>query len=496
MTATGTATSGSPERSPSPRLLGPGYRRLTAGIVVSVLVIAFEAMAVATAMPVAVRALHGLSLYAWGFSAYLTTSLFAMVVSGEWSDRRGPREPFLGGAATFAAGLLVAGTATSMPVFVAGRAVQGLGGGMVLVALYVVIARRYPESLRPRVFSAISAAWVLPSIVGPALAGWAAEQLSWRAVFLGVPPFVALAMVFVVPSLRGLGTPLPAQPEVPATGARTGRKRLALATAAGAGLLQLAGQRLDLLGLALGALGAALLVGSLPRLLPPGTLRARRGLPTTVLERGVIGGAFFGAESFVPLMLVEQRHLSPTLAGLALTGGALGWALGSWFQGRPGLRVPRHRLVSGGALLVAVGICGVALTLDARVPAALAAPLWSVGAVGMGLLTASLSVLVLEQSAPADQGANSAALQLSDGLGSALLIGLAGSVFAALHGHDVAGHGDGTVFLAIYAVMAAVALLGAALGRRVAVPVQPGARAASELRGPDVPAPAGTITGP
>lgn len=458
------------------------------------LVIAFEAMAVATAMPVAVRALHGLSLYAWGFSAYLTTSLFAMVVAGEWSDRRGPREPFLGGAATFAVGLLVAGTATSMPVFVAGRAVQGLGGGMVLVALYVVIARRYPESLRPRVFSAISAAWVLPSIVGPALAGWAAEQVSWRAVFLGVPPFVALAMVFVVPSLRGLDTPVgtpvdtpmdtpmdiePAQPDVPATAARTGRKRLALATAAGAGLLQLAGQRLDLLGLALGVLGAGLLVGSLPRLLPPGTLRARRGLPTTVLERGVIGGAFFGAESFVPLMLVEQRHLSPTQAGLALTGGALGWALGSWFQGRPGLRVPRHRLVSGGALLVAAGICGVALTLDARVPAALAAVCWAVGAVGMGLLTASLSVLVLEQSAPADQGANSAALQLSDGLGSVLLIGLAGSVFAALHGRDVAGHGDSAVFLAIYAVMAAVALLGAALGRRVAAPAAGDAGAAA-----------------
>lgn len=458
------------------------------------LVIAFEAMAVATAMPVAVRALHGLALYAWGFSAYLTTSLFAMVVAGEWSDRRGPREPFVGGAATFAVGLLVAGTATSMPVFVAGRAVQGLGGGMVLVALYVVIARRYPESLRPRVFSAISAAWVLPSIVGPALAGWAAEHVSWRAVFLGVPPFLALAMVFVVPSLQGLGTPLevePAGPEVPAAAARSGRKRLALATAAGAGLLQLAGQRLDLVGLALGLLGVGLVAASLPRLLPPGTLRARRGLPATVLERGVIGGAFFGAESFVPLMLVEQRHLSPTLAGLTLTGGALGWALGSWFQGRPGLRVPRHRLVSCGALLVAVGVAGVALTLDARVPAALAALSWSVGAVGMGLLTASLSVLVLEQSAPADQGANSAALQLSDGLGSVLLIGLAGSVFAALHGRDLGGRGDGAVFLAIYAVMAAVALLGAALGRRVAAP---GAGTGTTSMTADLPAAAGTIT--
>jgi len=65
------------------------------------------------------------------------------------------------------------------------------GAGLVIVALYVVVARVYPDRLRPRVFSAISAAWVLPAVVGPVLAGWVAQQLSWRWVFLGAVPLVA-----------------------------------------------------------------------------------------------------------------------------------------------------------------------------------------------------------------------------------------------------------------------------------------------------------------
>jgi MFS family permease len=155
-------------------------RRLTAGIVALVLLIAFEAMAAATAMPVAVRSLHGLAAYSWAFNGYLVASLLAMVVSGEVCDQNGPRRPVLVGVALFVGGLLVAGLATSMPVFVAGRAVQGLGGGAVIVAVYVVVGRSYGPDLRPRVFAAMSAAWVLPSIVGPLIAGAVADHLTWR----------------------------------------------------------------------------------------------------------------------------------------------------------------------------------------------------------------------------------------------------------------------------------------------------------------------------
>lgn len=110
-------------------VLGRGYRALSIGIVSVVLLIAFEATAVGTAMPVAARELDGVSLYAFAFSAYFTTSLFGMVLSGQWADRRGPLAPLGAGIAAFAAGLLLAGTAGSMWMFIAGRAVQGLGAG-------------------------------------------------------------------------------------------------------------------------------------------------------------------------------------------------------------------------------------------------------------------------------------------------------------------------------------------------------------------------------
>src|SRR5688572_25192112 len=147
--------SGSPVAVES-RVLGAAYRRLSLGILSVVALIAFEAMAVATAMPVAVRDLAGLPWYAWGFSGFFAASLYGMVVAGEVCDTRGPRPALLAGAAAFAGGLLLAGVAGNIGTFVAARAVQGLGAGSVIVALYVVVARCYPEDLRPRVFALMS----------------------------------------------------------------------------------------------------------------------------------------------------------------------------------------------------------------------------------------------------------------------------------------------------------------------------------------------------
>jgi MFS family permease len=441
------------------RLLSAGYRRMTIGIIAVVFLIAFEAMAVATAMPVAARDLNGLPLYAWAFSAFLTSSLFTMVLSGEWSDRVGPAAPLTVGVAAFTLGLLVSGGAVSMPVLIIGRAVQGLGIGLVIVAIYVVVARFYPEQMRPRVFSAMSSAWVVPSLVGPAIAGFLADSLSWRLVFLLVPPLVLPALWLVVPGLRRL----PAGGEA-ASAPRPGRKRFALAAAVGAALLQYAGTHLVWVSLLVAAAGVALLAPSVPRLLPAGALRFRRGLPTTVIMRGILAAAFFGAETFIPLMLIEQRGLSTTLAGLTLTGGALGWAFGSWYQGRPATRLPRPRLVQLGMAIVTASIAAVTVVLLPAVPVIVAALAWSVAGIGMGMGMASVSVLLLDQSPVAEQGANSASLQLCDALGSILAIGAAGAIFAA---GSRGGSASAGTFAIIWVVMVAIGVLGVIAAPRV-----------------------------
>ncbi|WP_431044165.1 MFS transporter [Streptomyces sp. P1-3] len=449
-------------------VLGRRFRALTLGIISVVSLIAFEASAVNTAMPVAAHALDGVDLYAYAFSAYFTASLFAMALSGEWCDRKGPLAPLFTGIAGFGAGLVVSGSAQQMWMFVAGRAVQGVGGGLVIVALYVVVGRAYPERLRPAVLAAFSAAWVLPVIVGPLIAGTVTERIGWRWVFLSIPVLVLPPLLVMLPALRGL----PPGERTPAVNRR--RILLALAVAAGAGLLQYAGQDLAWVSLIPAALGLALLVPCVLRLLPRGTFRAARGLPSVILLRGIAAGAFLGAESFAPLMLVTERGLSATLAGLSLTGGGLTWALGSYTQSRPRMEPYRERLMGLGLLLIAAAVALAPLALLDGVPVWTVAAAWVLGGYGMGLAIASASVLLLKLSAPEDAGSNSASLQVSDALGNIILVGLSGVLFVAFGGGQApsggeaaSGGGHPAAFAAVYATMAVAALVGAYVTTRL-----------------------------
>ncbi|MEV0784733.1 MFS transporter [Streptomyces sp. NPDC050423] len=460
-------------------VLGRTYRALSIGIVSVVFLIAFEATAVGTAMPVAARELHGIPLYAFAFSAYFTTSLFAMVLSGQWADRRGPLGPLAAGITAFGVGLLLSGTAGTMWMFIAGRAVQGLGGGLVIVALYVVVSRAYPERLRPAIMAGFAASWVIPSVVGPLASGSVTEHLGWRWVFVGIPVLVVFPLALALPAIRRMasGSADPAAPVEPFD-----RRRivLALAISLGAGLLQYAGQERNWFSLLPAAAGIALLVPAVRGLLPPGTGRAARGLPSVVLLRGVAAGSFIAAESFVPLMLVTQRGLSPTMAGLSLAAGGATWALGSFLQSRPRLEPHRERLMVGGMVLVALAIAAAPTVLIDGVPVWTVAAAWAVGCLGMGAVIASTSVLLLKLSAPQEAGANSAALQISDGLSNALLLAAGGAAFGALGGgavgavHEAVEAGaSGShpgAFAVVFLPMAGVALVGAWVATRVREP--------------------------
>ena len=433
----------------SDSIFGRPYRTLTLGIIAIITVAAFEGMAVITAMPVVVADLNGLVWYAWTFTAFVAPSLYAMVVAGEMADLHGPPRPLLLGLGGFALGTLIAGLAVNMPVLLLGRGVQGLGFGAVIVAIYVVIGKAYPEDMRPRMFTALSGAWVVPGIVGPVVAGTIADTIGWRWVFLGVLLLMLPIAAVLVPRLLALHLP-----GDPAALPREGRKRRALMAAVGVAMLQLAGQLLSLVGLLLVLPALALLAFSVPQLLPPGALRLRRGLPMVVMMRGFLAGAFFSTEAFVPLMLVNERGLATATAGVALTGGTMGWFVGSWYQGRPTTKVPRWLLVQAGSALVTLGIVLTMLALIPAVPPLIVLVTWAIGALGMGVIFGSLGVLLLQLSAPQEQGVNSASLQIADSLGVVLCAGLGGVIFAA--GHTSAGN-DAAVFALIFAVMAVIA---------------------------------------
>jgi MFS family permease len=410
---------------------GVSQRSLTIGLCATIVAIAFETISVATAMPAAARELNGLNYYAWAFSLFLIGMLFATVVTGRVSDRIGPAKPLLAGLAIFLAGLLVSGTAQHMTQLLAGRLVQGLGSGAMNVAIFVCVAQAYSIKQRPKMFTYISTAWVLPSFVGPPASAWLTEHLSWHWVFFAVIPLVLFGGAMALPSLMRMSRLRQldrgaVQKPAPLWAAAL----LCLATAA----LQLAGQRLDRIGLGLLTGGLAMLLVALPQLMPPGFLRFRRGLSQVIQTRGLLPGAFFGGEAFVPLMLVEQRSVPLFQAGAVLTVGAIGWTAGSWLQARAWLRVRRDRLITVGCCSVAIGLALVGLiALLPTVSYLFVAVSWVFAGLGMGLATSSSSLAVMSLSGAAEQGRNASSLNLYDALGSAIFVGLAGTIFAALH---------------------------------------------------------------
>lgn len=441
-------------------LFDPRYRALTIGLVTLIALDAFEALAVATAMPTVAEALDGLSLYALAFGGTLAASVVGMVAAARWADLRGPRKPLQHGIFWFAVGLLIAGLAPNMWVLLLGRVVQGLGMGLNSVAAYVAVGRVYPAAMRPRIFAAFAAAWVLPAVVGPTISGLIVEHFGWRWVFLAVPLLAGLATMMVLPALRGFGPP----PNAGADAAPAGdRHRVAWATGAAASVLLLhyAGQQPRAAAVPMLVLAVAGVVACGWQLLPPGTLRAGRGLPTVIALRGIAAAAFFGTEVFLPLLLSREHGLSPAWAGAVLTVGALGWSTGSWWRGR--MLAPRaEHVLRGGAAMIAFGIALAASGAWPAVPVAVPVLGWILAGLGMGVVFPSLSVLTLELSPVERQGYNSSALQLSDALFTSAVLALGGSLFAALHEQaPVAAYASG------FAITVALALLAAALAGRV-----------------------------
>lgn len=437
-------------------LFGGGRAAACLGAVTLVSLLAFEAMAVAAAMPAIAAALDGDGLYALAFGGLLATSVLGMVLAGHLCDRHGARRATVAGLWVFTAGLLLAGLADRMAGVVAGRIVQGLGGGMLGVALYVGMGQRVPKALHPRLFAAFAAAWVLPALLGPPVAAAMVQLFGWRAVFLGVALVVPLAAALLVPALG------PGRPAGTGDGGSAPR-RLAWAGAAAAGalLLHAAGGGVPpaWAAPALGG-GATLALLAARRLLPAGSLAAAPGLPAVIALRGLLAAAFATAEVFVPLYLQREAGWSLAQAGLALTAGALLWSAGSQLQAR--LTAPRwrQRALAVGFGVVALGIAIVALPALAGAPAALVPAGWALAGFGIGLSFPMLSVLTLALSAPEAQGRNASALQLADALCCSAALALAGGVFR---------HTDGApAYLGVLALAAGLALLGAALSRRAA----------------------------
>jgi len=455
--------------------MGPAYRLVTVALLALVTIIAFEAMAISTAMPQVAKDLDAVRSYGLAFSFMLTAEMLGIVLAGVWADRRGPLPSLFAGQLGMAAGSALAGLAPTFTILLVGRLIAGLGAGLIVVALYVVIGRAFPDALRPRVFSWVSAAWVLPSLVGPPIAGWLTSTWSWRWVFLIV--IAPIAVTFAVVNTQreritggsAADQRASAQPASADRSGSPGHRRLALlglGVAVSAGAMQWGSDRLAAahpLTIAFATLGLVGVAVTAPRLVPPGTLRMSRGLPAVMMSRFLLTAAFNGALTFIPLMLVNERHLSLTTAGIMLTVGALGWSSGSFVQGHPVMGDRRSELVVAGGGSLTVGILLLAAIAGFGWPYYLVGLATALAGLGMGLAMSSTSVLSLALSAVGDHGRTSSSLQVCDVLGSVMGISVAGAVFAGMHNPNGS---DIQVFELIWVSLAAVAALVMVGGQR------------------------------
>jgi MFS family permease len=402
----------------------PGRRALTLGLVLTITLVGFEALAIATVMPLVSDDLGGIGLYGWVFSAFFLGSLVGIVGAGRAADLRGPARPFAAGLVLFGAGLLAGGLAPSMAALVTARAVQGLGAGAIPAIAYVAIGRAYPSRLQPRMFAVISSAWVIPGIAGPAIAGATADAFGWRWVFLGLLPLVLVAGAATTPALRALGAP--------GGDAPVDRRVDALLVAVGAGLvLGGASARSALPAAPLVVVGAVIGTRAFVRIMPRGTLRLAPGLPAAIALRGLATFAFFGTDAYVTLTLTSLHHTSATLAGVALTAAALTWTAGSWIQERRVHVIGARALVRTGLTVIAIGAGGMIVVAAFAVPVVVAIVAWAIGGFGMGLSYSPISFVVLSEAPAGGEGTAAAALQLSDTLGIALGTGASGALVAA-----------------------------------------------------------------
>jgi MFS family permease len=402
------------------------HRGLTVGLVLGVTLFAFENLAIITVAPEIAEALNGITLYGWIFTSFLLASLFSTVLGGEWADRYGVSRPLILGLILFGVGLLLSGFAPSMFLLILGRVVQGLGGGAIITALYAALNLAYSDALRPRMIALMSSAWVVPALLGPALAGFIAETLSWRLLFWGIVPLLIVVAVLTLPAFRQL--------ETKDSSPKESRLPSALGLVLGTGLLLLGFTLSSKILVAVMVLsGAFIAFSSLRRLVPEGTFSLTAGLPALIATRGLSFAAFVGIEVFLALMLSEIHGFSSALTGVVIAVGTISWTLGTWLQDRldKGNGSSRPLRIVWGTLILLLGLVfQIIVLLTPYFPLPLSVLGWLIAGVGIGLTHSTIAVLAFSLAPQGEEGSVSASLQLADQFTSALCTGLGGALLA------------------------------------------------------------------
>ncbi|GGG76073.1 MFS transporter [Paenibacillus radicis (ex Gao et al. 2016)] len=405
------------------------YRALTIGIILAVTTVAFEGLAITTIAPSLAQKLQGLHLYGWIFSAFLLAQIVGTMVTGQRINKKGVFASFITSILFFVIGIVVAALSVNMLMLIAGRLLQGFGAGAIITCVYFSITVGYPDRLRTKILAMFSSAYILPALIGPYIAGLLAEYISWRFVFWFVLPFIGLAVVLTLPAFRNFKT------EGASESKKSRKEGYAVLLAVGTGMLLAGiGSITNWKGIALTAAGVLIMILPLRKLLPAGTFSAGRGLPSTIISRGLFVACYNATESYVVLALTDVKKLPADLAGLIVAAGALSWSAAAWFQSKLDAKdqgTGRNKRVTAGIGLMVIGVIAVMLAVSLPEGGIVYAVISQVfTGFGIGLAHPTTGAIALQHANRGEEGEISANLQFTDAFSPGLSIGIGGAFIA------------------------------------------------------------------
>ncbi len=347
-------------------LLKPQWLPLLVALVGGVLLHSMNVLMLATVLPSIVEDVGGTAMMSWPTTAFLASSIVAATCTGHLTARLGARTAFCAGAVVFGIGALVCAMAPSMGVVVAGRFVQGFGGGVLSAMAYVLVGNAFPEPMWPRVAALLSGAWSMSVLVGPMVGGAFATWGNWRGAFYAVTILAALLAVVAARSLPRARAEKGGPVRIVPFG-RVALICLAIAVMSTASVVSLPLAKLGLFLAAVVLLIAMILLDrrSTAPLFPSDAFSPRSVTGVAMTFALLVSIAYSPLSIFVPIFLQGLHGFDPLAAGYAVAGASMGWTVSSILvSGWPPHAAGRMLVI--GPLAMAVGLGGVALLMATK----------------------------------------------------------------------------------------------------------------------------------
>ncbi len=337
---------------------------LLVALVGGVLLHSMNVLMLATVLPSIVADVGGAAMVSWPTTAFLASSIVAATCTGHLTMRLGARTAFCAGALVFGIGALICALAPSMGIVVAGRFVQGFGGGVLSAMAYVLVGRSFPEPVWPRVAALLSGAWSMAVLVGPMLGGAFATWGNWRGSFYAVTVLAAL-LAFVAARALPRARADKAEPARAIPGGRVALICLAIAIMSAASVVVLPETKAALFVMAVMLLVSMILLDrrSKAPLFPSDAFSLRSVTGVAMWFCLLVSVAYSPLSIFIPIFLQSLHGFDPLAAGYTVAGASMGWTVASLVVAG---RAPRTagRLLVAGPLAMAAGLACVALLMS------------------------------------------------------------------------------------------------------------------------------------